>query len=134
MDNVFIVRTENEALLWEQQPKVTSGNENVDVLEVAFGPEWEYDGARRFASFFIEDPEKTVDIELVNNRCTIPKQMLAREGTFHFGVWIEANGQKIKTSSVIDCYVGQGIRGTDNAGAAAISPENWYERIEEKWT
>ena len=117
-----------------QRPLITSGNENVDVLQVEFGPEWDFPGARYFASFFIDDPEKTIDIELdAKHSCKIPKQMLAQEGTFHFGVWAEADGQKIKTSSVIDYYVGQGIHGTDNAGAMAISPEYWYERIEEVW-
>lgn len=100
-----------------QRPLITSGNENVDVLQVEFGPEWEFPGARYFASFFIDDPEKTVDIELDEDRsCPIPKQMLAQEQTFHFGVWAQADGQKIKTSDIKDYDVKEGIHGTGNAG------------------
>ena len=124
-----------ELLEWVGQPLVTSGNENVDVLQVEFGPEWEFPGARYFASFFIDDPEKTVDIELdKDHSCPIPKQMLAQEQTFHFGVWAQADGQKIKSSENKDYYVKQGAKGTNNAGAFSISPEYWYERNEEVWT
>ena len=118
-----------------QRPLITSGNENVDVLQVEFGPEWEFTGARYFASFFIDDPKKTVDIELDKDRsCPIPKQMLAQEQTFHFGVWAQADGQKIKSSENKDYFVKQGAKGTNNAGAVSISPEYWYERNEEVWT
>lgn len=118
-----------------QRPLITSGNENVDVLQVEFGPEWDFPGARYFASFFIDDPKKTVDIELDKDRsCPIPKQMLAQEQTFHFGVWAQADGQKIKSSENKDYYVKQGAKGTNNAGAFSISPEYWYERNEEVWT
>ncbi len=135
MSNVFRIRTDNELLEWDHQPVVTSGNENVDELVVEFGPEWELDGAVYYASFFTDDPEKTIDIELdENHSCTIPKQMFAQEGEFHFGVWAEANGQKIKTSDIKDYKVKQGITGTDNAGALVITPEYWYERNEEDWT
>ena len=100
-----------------QRPLITSGNENVDVLQVEFGPEWDFPGARYFASFFIDDPEKTIDIELdAKHSCTIPKQMLAQEQTFHFGVWAQADGQKIKTSDIKDYDVKEGIHGTGNAG------------------
>ena len=135
MNNVFKLRTDNELLEWVGQPLVTSGNENVDVLQVEFGPEWEFPGVRYFASFFIDDPEKTVDIELdKDHSCPIPKQMLAQEQTFHFGVWAQADGQKIKSSENKDYYVKQGAKGTNNAGAFSISPEYWYERNEEVWT
>ena len=135
MNNVFKLRTDNELLEWVGQPVVTSGNENVDVLQVEFGPEWEFPGVRYFASFFIDDPEKTVDIELdKDHSCPIPKQMLAQEQTFHFGVWAQADGQKIKSSENKDYYVKQGAKGTNNAGAFSISPEYWYERNEEVWT
>ena len=135
MNNIFKLRTDNELLEWDGQPVVTSGNENVDVLQVEFGPEWEFPGARYFASFFIDDPEKTVDIELDEDRsCPIPKQMLAQEQTFHFGVWAQADGQKIKTSDIKDYDVKEGIHGTNNAGAFSIPPEYWYERNEEVWT
>lgn len=134
MNNVFMIRTDNELLEWDSRPVVTSGNENVDVLQVEFGPEWEFPGVRYFASFFIDDPEKTIDIELdAKHSCTIPNQMLAQEQTFHFGVWAQADGQKIKSSENKDYFVKQGAKGTGNAGAMAISPEYWYERNEEVW-
>lgn len=130
MNNIFKLRTDNELLEWDSQPVVTSGNENVDVLQVEFGPEWEFPGARYFASFFIDDPEKTVDIELDENRsCPIPKQMLAQEQTFHFGVWAEADEQKIKSSENKDYYVKQGARGTNNAGAGDSATVEAIEKI-----
>ena len=113
-----------------QRPLITSGNENVDVLQVEFGPEWEFPGARYFASFFIDDPEKTVDIELDKDRsCPIPKQMLAQEQTFHFGVWAEADGQKIKTTDIKDYDVKEGIHGTGNAGAGDSATVEAIEKI-----
>ena len=130
MNNVFMIRTDNELLEWDSRPVVTSGNENVDVLQVEFGPEWEFPGARYFASFFIDDPEKTVDIELDKDRsCPIPKQMLAQEQTFHFGVWAEADGQKIKSSENKDYYVKQGAKGTNNAGAGDSATVEAIEKI-----
>lgn len=130
MDNIFIVCTENESLCWVQQPEITSGNENVDVLQVEFGPEWEFPGARYFASFFIDDPEKTVDIELDKDySCPIPKQMLAQEQTFHFGVWAQADGQKIKSSENKDYFVKQGAKGTGNAGAGDSATVEAIETI-----
>lgn len=135
MSNILKLRTDNELLEWDSQPVITSGNENVDFLQVEFGPEWDLPGAKYWASFFIDDPEKTIDIELdTNHSCTIPKQMFAQEGEFHFGVWAQANGKKIKTSENKDYYVKQGCKGTGNAGALTISPEYWYERNEEDWT
>ncbi len=130
MNNVFKLRTDNELLEWDGQPVVTSGNENVDVLQVEFGPEWEFPGARYFASFFIDDPEKTVDIELDEDRsCPIPKQMLAQEQTFHFGVWAQADEQKIKTSDIKDYDVKEGIHGTGNAGAGDSATVEAIEKI-----
>ena len=130
MNNVFKLRTDNELLEWDSKPDVTSGNENVDVLQVEFGPEWEFPGARYFASFFIDDPEKTVDIELDKDRsCPIPKQMLAQEQTFHFGVWAQADGQKIKSSENKDYFVKQGAKGTGNAGAGDSATVEAIEKI-----
>lgn len=132
--NVIKVITNNENLIITHDPKITSGNENIDVLQVEFGPEWEFEGVKYYASFFTDDPTLTVDVELDSNHsCKIPEQMLDQEGTFYFGVWAKADGQKIKSTENKDYYVKQGCKGTGNAGAFSISPEYWYERNEEVW-
>lgn len=127
------VRTDNELLCLDQCPTLTSGNENIDYLAVEFGHEWEMEGVVYYASFFTDDPTKTIDIELVDGQCKIPNQVLAQPGKFHFGVWAEADGQKVKTSDIIEYPLKQGINGTNNAGAPVIEVEYWYERREESW-
>ncbi len=122
MNNVLILRTCNEELEWVSKPVITSGNERIDKLQVEFGPEWDFEGAKYHASFFLDDPEKTVDVELDEKfSCDIPIQMLLEPGVFHFGVWCETDGEEVKSSEIKCFLLLHGIRGTNNAG--------WWEGV-----
>lgn len=119
-------------------PRITSGNRNIDTVKVTFDESWDCENGKFFASFYIDDPDNASVCDLAKEDercfgCLIPNEMLEKEGSFVFGVWCES-GNKTKTSGEITILVHRGaVTSKTGSGGMALTPEIWYERIEESW-
>lgn len=122
--SVTKLKTEGQVLIIERPlPLITSGNLNVDEIEVTFDDTWDCENGNFFASFYIDKPEDAYINELATKGdgkygCLIPNEMVEKEGTFNVGVYCEA-GNKRKTSDNKKIMVYQGSVTKGNASLSA---------------
>lgn len=130
---VIKLHTVNERLVFDNKPVITSGNKNVNSIDVKFCDKWLSlgEGAEFWAVFYKDEKEK-IKVKLENGSCLIPNKMLAVKGFFHIGV-AAIIGEKVKTSKNIEYEVMQGADIEAETGDFTLTPEYWYERNVESW-
>lgn len=82
--SVIKLKCVDKTLHITSNPKITSGGVNGDTLQFEFSEEW--DGFAKTAIFY-RTPSEVYNVVLLNNECTIPSEVLVKEGVFYFGVF-----------------------------------------------
>lgn len=124
--SVIKLHTENERLIFDEKPIITSGNVNVDSINVTLCGNWKQVGenADMWAVFYRNESNK-LKVKIENGVCTIPSEMLEERGLFYFGVYAENEAQtQLKTSLIVEYPVRQG---TPQEGCKPVSVK--YEEI-----
>lgn len=108
---VIKLHTVNERLVFDDKPVITSGNKNINSIEIKFCGKWLSLGERvKYWAVFYKDEKEKLKRELVNGSCLIPNEMLIKKGFFYFGVYAEEeNEEKVKTSKIVEYEVALGI-------------------------
>lgn len=108
---VIKLHTVNERLVFDDKPVITSGNKNINSIEIKFCDKWLSLGERvKYWAVFYKDEKEKLKKELVNGSCLIPNEMLIKKGFFYFGVYAEEeNEEKVKTSKIVEYEVALGI-------------------------
>lgn len=94
----------DQRLIVVNDPLLASGGQNEDEIEFNFCPLW--DGFGKTAVFY-RTPDDVYNVEIVNNRCTIPAEVLTEKGEIFFGVYGD-NGSATRTSEILRYTVVQG--------------------------
>ena len=101
-----------------QKVKLASGDVDSVFLDVSFDSSWDEFTART-AVFYTSHDDTVLEMLLIDNKCTVPHEVLAKEGTLFIGVRaVTTDGTKIKTSSIVKLKIVQGA----NAAYTTISP------------
>lgn len=101
-----------------QKVKLASGDVDSVFLDVSFDSSWDEFTART-AVFYTSQDDTVLEMLLIDNKCTVPHEVLAKEGTLFIGVRaVTTDGTKIKTSSIVKLKIVQGA----NAAYTTISP------------
>ena len=101
-----------------QKVKLASGDVDSVFLDVSFDSSWDEFTART-AVFYTSQDDTILEMLLIDNKCTVPHEVLAKEGTLFIGVRaVTTDGTKIKTSSIVKLKIVQGA----NAAYTTISP------------
>ena len=85
-------------------PKIASGGENENSLEVTFNEYW--DGYGKTAIFY-RKAQKVYHVLMKNDACEIPREVTAEPGILFIGI-IGMNGNSTRTSTVVAVNVDQG--------------------------
>ena len=105
MGNTLIkVTCTDQRLILTANPRIASGGQNEDVVEFEFCPLW--DGLKKTAVFYRNEPE-VYNVELTDDRCVIPYEVLSTEGTMYFGVF-GVKDDITRTSEIISYRVVKG--------------------------
>lgn len=101
-----------------QKVKLASGDVDSVFLEVSFDSSWD-EFAARTAVFYTSHDDTVFEMLLTDNKCTVPHEVLAKEGIMFIGIRaVTTDGAKIKTSSIVKLKIVQGA----NAAYTTISP------------
>lgn len=107
-----LIRVEciDQRLYVAASPAVASGGRNEDAVEFSFCPLWE--GFEKTAVFYRTETEQ-YHAPVTDDRCIIPHEVLADEGTMYFGVY-GVKGDITRTSEVVRYRVVKGaiVEGT----------------------
>ena len=118
------ILTRGQELLMIENPLITSGNKNVDYMDVLFDETWNFENATFYVKFYPSGAEP-IDVEVENGSCLLPESLTEKPCVFYFKVWCEA-GDKAKTSNV-ERYVvfDENGENTDSSGGNYISRDEW---------
>ena len=101
-----------------QKVKLASGDVDSVFLDVSFDSSWDEFTART-AVFYTSHDDTVLEMLLIDNKCTVPHEVLEKESTLFIGVRaLTTDGTKIKTSSIVKLKIVQGA----NAAYTTISP------------
>lgn len=110
--------TSGQHLAAVQKVKLASGDVDSVFLDVSFDSSWD-EFAARTAVFYTSQDDTVFEMLLVDNKCTVPHEVLAKECTLFIGIRaVTTDGAKIKTSSIVKLKIVQGA----NAAYTTISP------------
>ena len=100
----IIVDCIDQRLIVANDPLLASGGQNEDEIEFNFCPLW--DGFGKTAVFY-RTPDEVYNVVVVDNRCTIPAEVLIEKGEVYFGVF-GTKDSTTRTSEVLRYNVVQG--------------------------
>lgn len=100
--------TRDQELYTQERPKVASGNKDTVQLYVDFDPKW--DGYAKSAVFHTAKDSTIYESVMVNNRCLIPKEVIADAGQLFIGVR-GLKGKTVKQSLLVRYKVDKGSDG-----------------------
>lgn len=128
---VIRLHTENEKLIFDEKPIITSGNININGIDVTFCDKWLSLGETvDFWAVFFKDENKIHKRKLENGYCLIPNEVLTQKGLFRFGFYAEAeNGEKVKTSRIAEYHIKQGVPTEDTGESEIVSLEPFIETM-----
>lgn len=113
----------DQRLALTMAPRVASGGQNEDLIEFEFCPLW--NGFAKTAIFYRKLPE-VYNVEVVEDKCVIPHEVLETEGLMYFGVF-GTKGDATRTSEIISYRV---VRGALTSGVPSGGPTpNIFEQI-----
>lgn len=87
-----------------KNPPIASGGVEEDVIEFSFCPLW--DGFEKVAVFYRSE-RKVYHVQIADNRCTVPKEVLQSPGYFYVGVFGTKDGVT-RTTNVLSYRVEAG--------------------------
>lgn len=87
-----------------RNPPIASGGVEEDVIEFSFCPLW--DGFEKVAVFYRSE-RKVYHVQIADNRCTVPKEVLRSPGYFYVGVFGTKDGVT-RTTNVLSYRVEAG--------------------------
>ena len=98
------LHTSDQHLIAAQKVKIAAGDINSVILHVDFDSAWEEFTERK--AIFANDSVnggKTQDILLVGDECTVPHEVLSKDGTLEIGVTgYKSDGETKKTSTTVN--------------------------------
>ena len=91
------VHTVNERIIFDNKPIITSGNKNINDINVTFCDRWLSLGENtEYWAVFFKDEKEIHKRKLVDGSCLIPNEVLTKKGWFYFGFYSKAeNGEKV---------------------------------------
>lgn len=103
------VATADQTLVALEKVKIASGDIESVFLEAEFDSAW--DGfINRTASFHTSNDSTPHEVLLIDDKCTIPAEVLANVGTLYVGiVGVSNDGTAVKTSSIAGYTIRQGV-------------------------
>lgn len=108
---VIKLHTANERLIFDTNPVITSGNININSVNITLCKSWLSLGENAVIwVVFYKDESEKLKRKLENGSCLIPNEMLIKKGFFYFGIYAEnESGDRIKTSKIEEYEIKQGI-------------------------
>lgn len=94
----------DQVLRLTENPLIASGGVDEDVIEFSFGPLW--DGFSKVAVMYRNERD-VYHVQIADNRCTVPKEVLQSQGYFYVGVFGTKDGIT-RTSNVLSYRVEAG--------------------------
>ena len=94
----------DQRLLITNDPLLASGGQNESEIVFTFCPLWQGYGK---TAVFYRTPDEVYNVEIVDDRCTIPAEVLTEKGEIFFGVFGD-NGSATRTSEILRYTVVQG--------------------------
>ena len=110
-----------------EKPLITSGNKNVDYMDVVFDETWNFEDATFYVRFYPTDAEP-IDVKLENESCLLPEVLTENPCVFSFKVWCEA-GEKTKTSNIekyVVYYEGSKSTGEGSSGGNYVTRDEFH--------
>lgn len=104
MRTLITASCRDQSLVITGKPVIASGGVNEDSVQFTFDEAW--DGYTKTAVFY-RSKEAVYHVELVDDACVIPSEVLALKGDMFFGVF-GVKGEKTKTSQVVSYHIEQG--------------------------
>lgn len=97
----------DQALSFDTQPTLASGDKNSVSLQVTFSSEW--DGYGKSAVFFTQSDSTVYEIPLQADSCVVPWEVLEKTGQLVIGLrGVNADSGQVKTSALIKCKIVEG--------------------------
>ena len=122
-------KTADQCLILISNPKITSGNQNVDRLSVELDDTWKFPGLMITARFHSDTDDNSYIVPMQKQEgsdntyvCYVPNHVEVLPGIIYVGIFCEANGYIVKTTNEVHITCAPGI---DTAGelVAELLPE-----------
>lgn len=123
--SVIVVKCTDQVLTFENTPIITSGGRGENFVKFSFCAQW--DGFVKTAVFWRTEHEPYHVLLDENNTCTIPYEVLTKDGRFYFGVFGVNAGYERRTSEVLTYLVAKGAI-TEGTQPSDPTPEI-YDRL-----
>lgn len=104
--SVIVVKCTDQVLTFENTPIITSGGRGENFVKFSFCKQW--DGFTKTAVFWRNEHEPYHALLDKDNACTIPYEVLTKDGRFYFGVFGVNAGYERRTSEVLAYLVAKG--------------------------
>ena len=117
----------DQLLVVNLKPKISSGDQNTVKVHVDFSDEW--DGFGKSAVFFTARDRDTVyEKVLTSGECIIPAEVMLESGTLYIGIrGVNSSRSEVKTTSIIKYNISEG---TPTSNATEVKPTpNIYQQL-----
>ena len=122
MHTTINVRCVDQQLNVVARPVVAAGGINEITIDFTFCSLW--DGFAKTAVFW-NDETVSYRVLITDNKCMVPSEVTAKEGTFHFGVF-GVKGDTTRTSTIISYNIKKGVA---DEGIEPNPTPSMYEQI-----
>lgn len=119
MSTIIKLRCIDQVLTFESTPVIASGGLEEDALQVSFCSKW--DGLAKTAVFWLPEAEEEayhVPLDLAGG-CKIPREVLAKDGVFYFGVFGVSEDGRQRTTEAVRYVV---VKGAITSGTKPSDP------------
>ena len=126
MTTIYLTATD-QVLAVSQRPKIAAGDVDSVKLHVDFDSMWDkYTG--KTAVFHTSNDATIYEQLLLNGECTVPHEVLCKEGTLFIGVrGVPTDGSAIKTTTLVKQKI---VKGADTgAKTLLLSPDIYQQYI-----
>ena len=106
MSTIITMRCIDQVLAFESTPVIASGGLEEDTLQVSFCSKW--DGMTKTAVFWRTESEAYHVLLDSSDTCTVPREVLADEGVFYFGIFGVSKDGRQRTTEAVRYTVAQG--------------------------
>lgn len=118
MSTIIKLRCIDQVLTFESTPVIASGGLGEDVLSVEFCSKW--DGLSKTAVFWRTEEEGAYHAPLgMENTCIIPREVLAEDGAFYFGIFGVSEDGRQRTTEAVRYTV---VKGAITSGTKPSDP------------
>lgn len=114
----------DQTLILNSAPEITSGDVNVDVVQFTLDDSWN-EFTSKIAIFYRDVKSVYQQVIDKNNCAIIPREVLDKKAKIYIGIF-GANGDKIKTSSIITYNIGKGAI-TSDLIISTPTPDVWEQ-------